>query len=148
MTRDNYNKCFKVLELSPDASLPEIQRAYLFLKDLYSKNSIVTIPVEDDVPEGHKEQVLHQIEEAYRTLLTFFKEEAAKSKPAKKPLLPEDDFQIDIPEPISYSGHSLKQIRKNLNIDLLDIAITTKIQVEHLENIENEKYNDLPPEVY
>ncbi|MBW2092678.1 MAG: helix-turn-helix domain-containing protein, partial [Deltaproteobacteria bacterium] len=30
----------------------------------------------------------------------------------------------------------------------LEIALTTKIQVEHLENLENENYVDLPPEVY
>jgi len=148
MSRYNYNKYFEILELSPDATLPEIRKAYLFLKDLYSKESIATIPVDDDIPEGRKEEILIQIEDAYHRLLKFFKEEAEKSRQIKKPLLPAEGSEKELPEIANFSGQTLKQIRKNLNIDLLEIALTTKIQVEHLENLENENYVDLPPEVY
>ncbi len=148
MKRENYNKYFEFLELPYDASLAEVRKAYLFLKNLYSQDTIATIPIDDEIPEGRKEEILKQVEEAYHRLLKLFKQEAERVEPPKRTLLPADDFEKELPEISDYSGQNLKQIRQNLHVDLLDIALATKIQVEHLENIENENYIDLPPAVY
>ena len=42
----------------------------------------------------------------------------------------------------------MKKIRDTLNIDLVDIAISSNIQINHLKNIENELYGALPNDVY
>ena len=136
--RKDHNKYFAILELSSDASLAEIRKSYLFLKELYSTESIATIPAEDEISEKRKQEILQQIEEAYHRLLALFRQESREAEQARKPLLPDDDSQKAASEISTYNGQTLQQIREKLNIDLFDIALTTKIQARHLENIEKE----------
>jgi cytoskeletal protein RodZ len=49
---------------------------------------------------------------------------------------------------ISFSGDVLRQIRKKKGIHLYEVALDTKIRVEILENIEHERFDALPQEVY
>ncbi len=139
MNREEYNKYFEILEISPDSSLTEVRRAYLHLKDLYSKASIVTLPVENEISDNFNEQILLQIEDAYMNLLSLYKEEGST---------PERDIKNIISEVIIFNGPAIREIRERLSIDLRDVALVTKIQMQHLENIELEKYESLPVEVY
>ncbi len=54
----------------------------------------------------------------------------------------------DIPLPKFYNGPNLAEIRKRCGITLKAIWEETKIPIKTLENIELEKYEALPPEVY
>jgi hypothetical protein len=139
MNREECNKYFEILEISPDASLTEVRRAYLHLKDLYSNASIVTLPVENEISDNRNEQILLHIEDAYRSLLSLYKEEGST---------PERDIRDIISEVTIFNGPALREIRERLSIDLRDVALVTKIQMQHLENIELEKYDALPVEVY
>ncbi len=139
MNREEYNKYFEILELSPESSLTEVRRAYLHLKSLYSTTSIVTLPVENEISENLNEQILLQVEDAYQNLLSLYKEEGSA---------PERDIKNIVSEVTIFNGPALREIRERLSIDLRDVALVTKIQMQHLENIELEKYESLPVEVY
>ena len=130
MNQEKYNKYFEILELSPDSSSEEVRKAYLHLKDLYSKASIVTMPVENEISEDLNEHILQQIEDAYTNLLPLFKEEGRT---------PERDIKNIISDVTIFNGPTLREIREKLSIDLRDVALVTKIQIQHLENIELEK---------
>lgn len=147
MSRDDFQKYFETLELTPEASLSEVKKSYHLLQDLYSGTSIVTMSVEDEISDGEKTVILNQIETAYQNLLNFFQEEPAARGGAGR-IVSSEDFQDALSEITSFSGPALKQIREKLNIGLHEIALVTKIQIRYLENIEEENYAALPDEVY
>jgi len=138
MNREDYNKYFEILELPPDASLEEVRKAYLHLKDLYSKGSIVTLPVEDEISEGLNSEILLKIEDAYMNLVSLYKEDGT----------PQRDTESVLSDATIFNGRALRDLRERLSIDLRDVALVTKIQIQHLENIEFENYEALPAEVY
>jgi hypothetical protein len=147
MSREAYKKYFDVLELNPDASLLEIRNAYLRLKKLYSSDSEVISPIADEFPQKQRDEILKQIEEAYRNLIDLLKSEQTRIAPAEKALTSED-IQKKIEDIPAYSGQALRQIRERMGIELFDVALDTKIRMELLQNIELEKFDTFPHEVY
>ena len=138
-TGDKFNKYFELLEVSPGASLPEIRQAYRHLKKLYSSESIATLPMREEISEAHRREILDQIEEAYQGLTASYKEGHFVPDMRQKEIL------LDISV---FTGQALREIREKLKIDLHDIALSTKVQIKHLEDIESENFSTLPPEVY
>lgn len=55
---------------------------------------------------------------------------------------------IEKPPAIQYSGQKLREIRERLGVTLREIAHATKIQPMILQNIEIERYDSLPPDIY
>ena len=98
MNREEYNKYFEILELSPESSLTEVRRAYLHLKSLYSTTSIVTLPVENEISENLNEQILLQVEDAYQNLLSLYKEEGSAPERDIKNILRYFSEYIKTPE--------------------------------------------------
>lgn len=68
MPKEDDRKYFEILEIDSDASSEEIEKAYLHLKRLYSSDSVITLPIADEFPDEEKQQILSQVEEAYRKL--------------------------------------------------------------------------------
>lgn len=134
--RDRY---FEILELPTDSTWPQIRKAYCTLKELYSTSSMITLPVEDELSEDRKEEILNEIEEAYQELEVYFKNRKHHFEKNIQALVSEVNF---------FNGQTLKQLRKALKIDLLDIALATSIQVNHLKNLEADLYGALPRDVY
>jgi curved DNA-binding protein CbpA len=147
MSREAYKKYFDVLELNPDVSLLEIRNAYIRLKKLYSSDSEVISPIADEFPQKQRDEILKQIEEAYKNLTDLLKSEQTRIGPPEKPLA-SGDMQKRKEEERAYSGQVLRQIRERMGIELFDVALDTKIRTELLQNIELEKFDNLPPEVY
>lgn len=148
MNDKQHSKFYETLEVTPDASLAEIRKAYIHLRKLYTTESIVTLPVIDEISEESKQEILIQIEEAYQGLLKYFEDKSPQTgnsfgQPSIEASL--KSLTTDIQE---YSGPVLKQIREKLHIDLHDIALETKIQSQFLNSIENETFDKLPPEAY
>lgn len=138
MYGEEERKYLQVLELPPEASPTDVRKAYLFLKDLYSQESIVTIPLRDEVSDEEQQQILSEVEEAYYRLISRPGQHAGKLRDPRP-------LKVDY---TTFSGRVLKEIRQQLNIDLQDLALATNIQTQYLEDIENENYASLPVYVY
>jgi hypothetical protein len=147
MNRDSLAPYFAVLELAPGATLREVQNAYLRLRRLYSNQSIVLEPLEEEFSPAKRRAILRDIEEAYQRLLEAFHAEPPKAAA----LFPEDDAgeaAEDKPAPLAFSGLALRKIRERLNIELSEISKELKLRIELLRNLEEERYEALPEETY
>lgn len=138
-SQHNLLNCYKILELPEDASWAEIKKSYCNLRELYSVPSLATLSINEDLLGEHGAEILEQIDNAYRVLRKHFEEIWLKN---------EKKIERIISKVGLFDGHTLKQVRETLNIDLLDIAMATNIQINHLKNIENEHYQALPNDVY
>ncbi len=137
-----------ILELPPDATFPEIRKAYLQLKTLYSTESIATLPVQDDISEAQKQEILNRIEQAYQALFHLFKNEGGGPEGETAAIRAGDritGITAGIP---TFTGPVLQAVREQLGVGLHDIALATKIQYRYLEKIETEAFDALPPEAY
>lgn len=149
MSRKNLKRYFEILELDSGASLSEIKNAYIRLKRLYSTDSMVIIPIADEFSKKRRLAVLRQIEEAYTKMNEELKDEHQKSTNfGKHGIASENGLEGEEVDSISFSGDVLRQIREKKGIQLYEVALDTKIRVEILENIEHERFDALPQEVY
>lgn len=149
MAKEDYRRYFEILEILPNASLPEVRNAYLHLKELYSKDSIVTSPIVDEFSSDSMNDILSQIEDAYCNLVAYFEGEKITEEEKTKTVAPSgDDVRREISKISSFSGPVLKQIREKLRVELYEIALSTNIRMKYLEDIEREKFDAVPPEVY
>ncbi|MBW1891392.1 MAG: helix-turn-helix domain-containing protein [Deltaproteobacteria bacterium] len=147
MQRDNlYKKCCDILEVSPDASMSEIKKSYLHLKELYSSTSIVSMALEDEFTASDKAEILAEIDNAYHELMVLAKQDLtdiAGGEPGNNEAVVGIIAEIDM-----FDGPALKRIRKKMGITLDDIARATRIQVQYLSHLEHDNFEKLPPEVY
>ncbi len=54
----------------------------------------------------------------------------------------------DSAEAADFTGQTLKEVRERLGVNLEEIYRETKIRIKTLEDLENEEFEALPPEVY
>jgi cytoskeletal protein RodZ len=148
MNEENHKKYCEILEIPPDASLWEIKKSYRLLRELYSTESIVTLAAENEMPEGSREEILRQIEEAYSNLIQLFDPESHATDFDRSQRVVDEDVKKAISEIDHFTGPVLKEIREKIKIDLHAIALETKIRIQYLENIEAENFEHLPPAVY
>lgn len=148
MRPETHKRYLEILELTGDASLYEIREAYLNLKALYSTDSIVTLPARDEVSEARNREILQEIEEAYHGLTECMeKRELSEGHPKHKGAVA-GELDSEWAEISRFDGQTLREIRERRGIDIEDIALSTMIQARYLEYIENEAFDDLPPETY
>lgn len=150
MSMDNLERYYDALELEMGASPADVRSAYIQLKALYSSDAVVTSPIMDELDGLKKEDILQQIEEAYKGLNEAVK--PAETRPpeerVKNPTLFDDDIRKEIADIPYYDGKALKGVREKLGIELYDIALVTRIRQQYLEDIEDEKFDALPAQVY
>jgi len=147
MSREDYRKYFEVLELDPEASMTEVRNAYARLKRLYSTDSIAITPLAAELPEKKRKKILKEIEDAHVIIMALLEKESQKAAQAKKAAAAGQDEEAKVERAI-FSGPLLKQIREQLGIGLHEISLSTKIRQEILTDIEQERFDDLPPEIY
>jgi hypothetical protein len=148
-TQEEYDRHFRALELEPGATVNEVRKAYAYLKDLYSRDSLPIASLKDvDFSEERRQEILEEIEEAYSSLI----EALDQKRHAVEEVTGSAPGGLDVNEEISriskFSGASLRHIREKLGVELYDIGNATKIHTPYLENIELEKFNLLPEEIY
>lgn len=147
MTDDPLARCFEVLELAPGASLPEVRKAYLQLRQFYADGSLATLALEGEFDAGRQKEILEQVEEAYQCLRAHFAALPGSAAlagtevavPRERPA-PEGDRRLD--------GPGLRLVREALDVSLEEMSRTTRIPVRSLENLEKENYAALPAEVF
>lgn len=150
MDRARKRECLEVLELPEDASIMEVKNAYQHLKDLYTKGSIALSPIEDDFPDATKVHILQSIEEAYLWLVTNFE------KPGEGDFSDDDEPDVvataatrnEISEIKKFDGSTLRRVREMLGIELGEVEFSTKIHPQYIKNIEEDKFDALPEEVF
>lgn len=155
---------YEILEVSPDANLKEIQRAYEHARETYHADSLAIYSLFSAEEIG---QIQATIEEAYRVLRdealrksydqshSHLIHRAPKETQSEMPMRSPDfksslsftDISLEVGE-IEYRGTSLKQLREKLGLDLKAISAKTKIPIKTLEVIEEEDFEHLPAQVY
>ncbi len=164
MRRIEEQTYYEILEVSPEATPREIEKAYERAKETFHVDSpaIYTLFSKEEI-----EEIQGAIEEAHRVLMNedlrksydqAHQEVIQQSSPGRLPEvegkfqekgspLSFSDLALNIEE-VDYRGAGLKQIRERLGIDLKTIAAETKINIKILTWIEEEDLKHLPPLVY
>ena len=154
---------YEILEVSPTATVKEIQRAYDHARETFSLDSLAVYTLFND---QEIKKIQGAIEEAYQVLMDEALRKSydqshphavpgAKEEPPeipavaveKRPNLSFTDIAVEIGE-VSYRGTSLKQLRERLGVDLATISAETRISLRVLEWIEEESLEKLPALVY
>jgi flagellar biosynthesis protein FlhG len=169
---------YEVLEVSPEATLQEIERAYRIARATYQPSSVATYSLWSEAETG---EILRRVEEAYVVLsdARLRREydarlrrdgagaparparEPARTAPASPPLpgwTPLAPQQAstpaleldDLAEPPDgvYDGRALRRIRLSRGIELEEISAVTKINETYLRYLEEDRYPELPAPVY
>ncbi len=137
--QEKLSEYYDILELPEDATWSEIRKSYCNLRELYSDDSVATLAINEDMLEARGAEILEQIDDAYLHLKEHFKEIRLENEKKIEEII----SSIGV-----FNGKTLKKIREALNIDLVDVAISSNIQINHLKNIETELYGALPNDVY
>ena len=150
MPQEDLKKYFDILELSPSATLRDVHKAYVRLKNLFSGDSIVLEALAEEFPEKRRKKVLRQIEDAYAKLQAALKNVPPKTSSmlTDEPPAEKSSSEKAIVEFTSFSGPVLREIRERLGIRLDDLSKLLKLRVELLKNIEAEKFDALPEATY
>ncbi len=147
MTTEEKKKYLNILGLSSGATFVEIKRVYKRLLRLYASETSIISPIAGDFSKRKKQKVIRELGDAYNKLSAQIEYEQflekKKTRPSKTEKYPDHSMRG-----IVFSGRILKDIRKKLGIQLYDVSLETKIRKEILKNIELERFEDLPQEIY
>jgi len=155
---------YEILEVSPTATIKEIQLAYDQAKETFHLDSLAVYSL---FSEEEIHEIQAAIEEAYRVLMDealrkrydqshFQTPEGPEwEKPSeiqgipweKKTALSFTELSTDGRDGI-YRGQTLRQVREKMGVDLKTISVETKINMKILEWIEEEALDKLPALVY
>jgi len=161
---------YEILEISPDATDQEVERAYRMAQATWGVDGLATYSLYE---EGEADAMRERVELAYRVLGA----EASRQDYDLGLRVSEtlgDDVEIDLqfvdagraPSSIDelnaeiesfddaadetgeWNGSRLRRARLRRGIDLEKIAEVTKINPTYLQFIEGDRYEDLPAKVY
>lgn len=154
---------YEILEVSPNATAKEIQKAYDHAKATFHTDSLAVYSL---FSEKEIKELQTAIEKAYQVLmndalrksydqshLQLFKEQKTE-KGAREEIYQEKEGSLSFTDlsmrvgEEDYLGKTLKQIRERMGVDLKTISAQTKISKKILEWIEEEAYEKLPALVY
>jgi DnaJ-class molecular chaperone len=155
---------YEILEVSPTATIKEIQRAYEHAQETFHIESLAVYSL---FSEEEVKEIQESIEEAYRVLMdeasrTSYNQsqfqtigeqlpgnfpEAQVFSRGKKTSLSFIDLSLSAEEGV-FRGKTLRQVRERMGIELQTISKETKIKIKILEWIEEEAHEKLPVLVY
>jgi len=147
MDEESLQTSFDVLGLGDGASLDEVERSFLELRNLYSEESLATYSLLDDAERRDKLEALHK---AYENIL----QERSQASDDAADLEHQDTLA---PEPTGVCidadmqqnpGLFLQQSRQALRLSLQDVAARTKVRSSLLQSIEEQCFDFLPAPVY
>jgi len=144
MNNIELDKCFFILEINNNASFLEMKNSYIHLRNLYSSKNIGLSPLIENLSNKRQKQIIKDIDEAYHILEKYYIEKKDQKIIEKR----EKFAKSNIPEFETIGGESLKLTRNVLGLDLEEIAFLSGVPIKHLMNIEEERYNLLPPRMY
>jgi curved DNA-binding protein CbpA len=139
---------FEILEIPPAATKDQIKKAYELAKQTYGDRSAAAYSLFS--PEERK-AILERVEEAFRTLgddalrkayLGQIGAAPAAAAAADRPAPPSIDEMEDL------DGNGLRAIRERCHIPLQEVAARTRINIQYLQFIEDDRHDALPAPVY
>jgi len=162
---------YDVLEIPRSATHQEVQRAYERARGLFGAGSLASYSL---LAPDEAQALSLRIEEARSVLLdraaratyddrlpadregkgrTSPSSEGSRTGSPGAPVpvaVPATDAGIDFrtPEGAPWTGSLLRQARESRGLSLQQVSDRTKIQRSHLENVEEERFEQLPPPVY
>ena len=103
MSKEELKQYYHILEVNEDASLEEVEHAYMHLKQLYSSDSMIIVPMEEEFSGEDRKKILVQVEEAYREISRFMADRAPESRSmiAQADTLAEKVIEVEAPPPPS-----------------------------------------------
>ncbi len=126
MSREEYRKYLDILEVGPDASLAQIKKSYLHLKRLYSSDSIVISPIDEEFPKKKRKEILLKIEDAYVNLLALLEKEDKKVFKKEKKISFDIDKEEREKEALPFIKKMLKQIGSILKANELKKSFNSR----------------------
>ncbi len=135
---------FETLEITRDASFTEMKNSYIHLRNLYSKDNLSISPLIASLSKKKQKLIVKEIDEAFRMLEQYYQDKKIENIRTKR----EKIQKSRVPTFEVIGGEALKMIRKVLGIELEEIAFLSGVQLKHLTNIELERYDLLPPDIY
>lgn len=147
---EKMKRYFEVLEVDSDASFADVESSYRLLKELYSGNNIAIAPLDEELGEEGRAEILNNIEEAYRHVVALTRKGATPTSDLSgvRGFVPEDEINAFIDAIDSFKGSDLAKIREMRGLDLRCIAESTNISRRYLEGIETENFGELPARIY
>jgi flagellar biosynthesis protein FlhG len=153
---------YDVLGVSRGASDEEVRRAYKRQREIYTMGSL---PLVSLIDEQQVRAELARIQEAYDTILdpvrrraynlsTFPEsEDDADPRPSRPSVTPDQlmlqaELAREVHAETDFTGELLRKVRESHGVDLAEISARTKITVAHLSALEDERFDQLPAEVY
>ncbi len=147
LTTEEKEKYLKILGLSSEATFIEIKRVYKRLLRLYSSETSIISSISGDFSKRKKQKVIRDLEDAYKKLSAQDEYEQSIKKQKVKPSGAGSSLDRSLPGTV-FNGRMLKDIRRKLGIQLFDVSLETKIRKEILKDIELERFENLPQEIY
>jgi len=133
-----------MLEVEPDTPFSQIKNNYLLLKEIYRDAEACYAALDEGMSEERRLKILADLDSAYKVLKEHHSREEAVRAPADKPEPPTKP----LPEFEVISGMALRVIRQMLSYEYEPLARSTGISVNHIKNIEMERFDQLPPPAY
>jgi hypothetical protein len=118
VSEESLKHYYEILELDSDASREDIARAYKHLKNLYSKTSMATAPVDREWNEEDKRGILEQVEDAYLKLLLVPRKERAEEFSEGPTITPLDEYPAKEEPVTTPQGDYRPQEEPAVSIDL------------------------------
>ncbi len=160
--RDRRPTLYDVLGVSRGVPDEEVRRAYKRQRELFQPGSLPLVSLIDD---GQLRSELAQIQEAYDTILDPARRQAYNLSafpdqgddqappPSRSPishdqLMQQSELSRELHPETEYTGPLLRKVRESQGVELAEIASSTKITGVHLVALEEERYDELPAEVY
>jgi len=146
MSKEELKQYYHILEVNEDASLEEVEHAYMHLKQLYSSNSMIIMPMEEEFSGEDRKKILVQVEEAYREISRFIADRVPESRSmiAEADTLAEKVVEVETPPPPDLGrGSFFRQTRESLGRSISDLSSELDIPYQTLQDIELENYETM-----
>ena len=130
----NLANYYKILEIEPGSTLQEVEHAYRMLKRIHSSESTAAVPGMREFSETRRLELLDEIEEAHRVLEKALRTSLQVSIPKNRKLEPG----------VPVSGEVLFRARKEIGVELDEVARRTKVKKDYLQALEMEDFERLP----
>jgi flagellar biosynthesis protein FlhG len=152
---------YEVLELSPEASADQVERAYRVARSTYAPDSLATYSLYD---ERDLVVIQERIELAYKVLSDEGQRRAYDEQLNAGPRVElalsfanDDEASLEgspeirgfeEPEDGAWTGARLRRLRMARGVELERLASATKVSASYLTALEDERFDALPATVY